>query len=56
MLANERSIIAVTGKAHCQRQVAFFVFVGVYTAVAWWQTQDGEDVAVVGTKVHQLFL
>ena len=25
--------------------------VGVYTCVAWWQTQDAEDVAVVGTKV-----
>ncbi len=24
MSANERGIIAVTGRAHCQRQVAFF--------------------------------
>ena len=30
---------------------AYLMFVGVYTCVAWWQTQDAEDVAVVGTKV-----
>ena len=30
---------------------AYLNFVGVYTCVAWWQTQDAEDVAVVGTKV-----
>ena len=27
MSANEKGIIAVTGRAHCQRQVAFFSFV-----------------------------
>ena len=28
-----------------------YLVAGVYTCVAWWQTQDAEDVAVVGTKV-----
>ena len=30
MSANDQAIVAVTGRAHCQRQVAFFVRVLVY--------------------------
>ncbi len=28
MSANDQGIVAVTGRAHCQRQVAFFLFLG----------------------------
>ena len=39
MSANEKGIIAVTGRAHCQRQVAFFQCLpslhGVYVCISF---------------------
>ncbi len=29
MSANDQGIVAMTGRAHCQRQVAFLIFVGI---------------------------